>query len=76
MTTTRLLAETEQLTESGASSGDAPGADGRHHRVYPGRVTCHFCRRSRRPGAMQFNDLSDRWECKDEVDCAVAGQWT
>lgn len=33
MTTTRLLAETEQLTESGASSGDAPVAEGRNHRV-------------------------------------------
>lgn len=63
----------EPVTESGASSGDAPGGDGRNHRVYTERATCHFCRRS---GAMQFNDLADHWECRDEVGCAVAGQWT
>lgn len=35
MTTTRLLAETEQLTEPGASSGDAPAAEGRLPAIYP-----------------------------------------
>lgn len=37
MSDERLLAETEQLTESAASSGDAPGADGRDHGVTTAR---------------------------------------
>lgn len=42
----RLLAETEQLTESGASSGDAPGAEGRLPTVYPDYwvTVCSACR--------------------------------
>lgn len=85
-----VAAGPEQSGDSGRFEGKTAGADGRDHdvftdsscgveallvRIASAGAICNFCRRSCRIESMQFNDLADHWECKDEVGCAVAGQW-
>lgn len=55
---------------------DAREVDDLLDRIAAAGAVCNFCRRSRHVSVMQFNDLADHWECKDEIGCAVAGQWT
>lgn len=70
----RDVAEGQDLSD--VSTEERAEADALLERIAAVGAVCNFCWRSRHVSVMQFNDLADHWECKDEVDCAVAGQWT
>jgi hypothetical protein len=39
-------------------------------------VTCRFCKRSRPRRMMEESERVYGWQCKDEVGCSEATQWS